>query len=63
MFGIIGFASWRYGKKVGRRCTKWFSVALMVYPYAIPQTWLLYVAGAALCAGLFFDPARAIKAD
>jgi len=27
----------------------------MLYPYAISQTWLLYVAGVALCAGLFFD--------
>lgn len=63
VFGIIGFAAWRYGKKAGRKWTKWLGVALMFYPYAISQTWLLYVVGAALCAGLFFDPARATKAD
>jgi chromate transport protein ChrA len=58
VFGIIGFAAWRYGKKAGRKWTKWLGVALMVYPYAISQTWLLYVAGVALCAALFFDPGR-----
>jgi hypothetical protein len=63
LFGIIGFAAYRYGKKVQRQWTKWLGVGLMLYPYAISQTWLLYVAGAALCAGLFFDPARSTKAD
>ena len=52
-FGIIGFAAYRYGKKAQRNTTKWLGVALMLYPYAISQTWLLYVAGAALCAGCF----------
>ncbi|HAL39316.1 MAG TPA: hypothetical protein DCP03_14900 [Polaromonas sp.] len=54
-FGLIGFAAYRYGKRVGRRLTKWLGVALMFYPYAIAQTWLLYVVGAILCAGLFID--------
>jgi hypothetical protein len=27
----------------------------MLYPYAIPQTWLLYVVGAALCVGALID--------
>jgi len=54
-FSIIGFAAWRYGKKTQRKTTKWLGVALMFYPYAVSQTWLLYVAGAAMCAWLFFD--------
>jgi hypothetical protein len=29
-------------------------VALMVYPYFISQTWMLYVIGLALCGGLYF---------
>ena len=63
VFGIIGFAAYRYGKKAQRSTTKWLGVALMLYPYAISQTWLLYVAGAALCAGLFLDRGRATKVD
>lgn len=54
-FGIVGFAAWRYGKKAERPRTKWLGVALMFYPYAVSQTWLLYGVGAALCAGLFLD--------
>lgn len=54
-FGLIGFAAYRYGKRAGRSLTKWLGVALMLYPYAIAQTWLLYVVGAVLCAGLFID--------
>ena len=63
VFGIIGFAAYRYGKKVQRKATKWLGVALMVYPYAISQTWLLYVVGAALCAGLFYDRGRGTEVD
>jgi hypothetical protein len=54
-FGLIGFAAYRYGKRVGRQLTKWLGMALMLYPYAIAQTWLLYVVGTILCAGLFID--------
>jgi hypothetical protein len=61
IFGIIGFAAYRYGKKSERKLTKWLGVALMVYPYAVSQTWLLYVAGIALCAGIFLDHSRATR--
>ena len=54
VFGIIGIAAYRYGKKTERKTTKWIGVALMLYPYAISETWLMYVVGAGLCAGLFF---------
>jgi len=54
-FGLIGFAAYRYGKRAGRNLTRWLGVALMLYPYAIAQTWLLYGIGAILCAGLFID--------
>ncbi|SFN29004.1 hypothetical protein [Variovorax sp. OV329] len=55
LFGLIGIAVYRHGKRAGRVRSKWLGVALMLYPYAIPQTWLLYVVGAALCVGVFFD--------
>ena len=63
VFGIIGIAAYRYGKKNQRKMTKWLGVALMLYPYAISETWLMYVVGAGLCAGLFFDRGGATKGD
>ncbi len=55
IFGLAGIAAYRYGKKVGRPRTRWIGVALMLYPYAISQTWLLYVLGIALCGAVFWD--------
>jgi hypothetical protein len=54
VFGIIGFAAYRYGKKTARAKVKWIGVALMFYPYVISGPWLLYVVGAGLCIGLYF---------
>jgi hypothetical protein len=54
VFGLIGFAAFRYGRKCDRRVPLWLGVALMLYPYAISQTALLYAVGTALCVGLFF---------
>jgi hypothetical protein len=53
LFGIIGFAAYRYGKKASLPTAKWIGVALMLYPYAISETWLLYLVGACLCVGLY----------
>ncbi len=55
LFGLLGYAAWRYGKRAGRGLTRWLGVALMLYPYAIAQTWLLYLIGFSLCAGVLFD--------
>lgn len=52
-FGIIGFVAYRYGKKMSLPAPKWIGVALMFYPYAISQTWLLYTMGVGLCIGLY----------
>ena len=57
VFGLIGLAAFRHGRKRGRRRTLWLGVALMVYPYAISRTWLLYIVGLALCGALFLDRA------
>jgi hypothetical protein len=53
LFGIVGFAAYRYGKKSGNSHTKWIGVALMFYPYAVSPTWLLYLIGCGLCAALY----------
>ena len=54
LFGIIGYAAYRYGKKTSLVVPKWTGIALMLYPYAISETWLLYFVGAGLCLGLYF---------
>jgi hypothetical protein len=53
LFGIIGLAAFTYGKK----STKWkpmiIGVVLMIFPYAVDETWLVYAIGVALCAALY----------
>ncbi|MDB5823699.1 MAG: hypothetical protein JWR21_2403 [Herminiimonas sp.] len=54
LFGILGYAAYRYGKKSSLSIPKWLGVALMLYPYAVSDTTLLYIIGALLCAGVYF---------
>jgi len=55
VFGLIGWAAFRFGRKRARPRTAWLGIALMLYPYAISRTWLLYLVGAALCGGIWLD--------
>lgn len=55
VFGIIGMVAFAYGKRTQHRRTLWLGVALMFYPYAVSQTWLLYALGAALTAGVWWE--------
>jgi hypothetical protein len=55
LFGILGYAAYRHGKKVDKPRTRWLGVALMLYPYGVSTTWVLYAVGAALCAGVWLD--------
>lgn len=54
LFGVAGFAAYRYGKKNQLAKPRWIGLALMLYPYAISDTWLLYGIGCALCGLLYF---------
>ena len=54
VFGIVGAVAWRHGRRAGLPRPKWLGIALMLYPYATPQTWQLYLVGAALCTWLYF---------
>ncbi|WP_426101003.1 hypothetical protein [Massilia sp. TSP1-1-2] len=54
LFGLIGFAAFRYGKRTGNMAVMLIGVVLMVYPYAVSETWVLYAAGAALCGALYW---------
>lgn len=42
LFGLIGFAAWRYGKRMSRNRLKWTGVALILYPDAISSSALRY---------------------
>lgn len=53
LFGIVGYAAYRRGKLVLRSELKWTGVALMVYPYAVSETWMMWSVGVALCAWLY----------
>ena len=54
VFGIFGYAAYRYGKKSSNNPSKWLGIALMLYPYLISETWQLYAIGTALCGAVFF---------
>jgi hypothetical protein len=54
VFSFVGFAAYRYGKKLSRPYPKWIGIGLMLYPYAVAQTWMLYAVGIGLCASLLF---------
>ena len=53
VFGLIGFAAYRYGKARSLNIVKWIGVVLMLYPYAISSTLLLYVVGCGLCIAAY----------
>ena len=53
LFGSAGFAAFVYGKKSANWKPMTIGALLMVYPYFIQETWLLYAIGVALCVGLF----------
>lgn len=52
-FGIVGYAAYRHGKKSALPIVKWIGIVLMLYPYAVSSTWLLYAIGCALCLGAY----------
>ncbi len=57
MFGLVGLAAWRIGRRREQPRAVWIGLTLMLYPYLIGSTWLLYSVGFALCALLWFSRA------
>lgn len=53
VFGLIGYVAFRRGRKTSTTALTWIGVALMIYPYAVSQTWLLWTVGVALCVWLY----------
>ena len=52
-FGILGLAAFQRGRKTSRSALIWTGVALMIYPYGVPQTWLLWAIGLALTCWVY----------
>jgi hypothetical protein len=55
LFSIVGMVAWAHGKRTKRPTAKWLGLGLMLYPYAVPQTWLLYLVGAVLSAWVAWE--------
>lgn len=53
LFGLIGVIAYRYGKKNARNYVKWLGIALMLYPYLVPSTWMMYIIGLGLCGACY----------
>ena len=53
LFGIIGLFAYRQGRKTSVSTLTWAGIALMLYPYGISQTWMLWLVGIAL-SGLVY---------
>ncbi len=49
LFGILGYVAFRRGRKVAKPTLVWIGVVMMLYPYVVSQTWLLWVLGVLLC--------------
>jgi hypothetical protein len=54
VFGLVGFAAFRYGKKNGEPRPLFLGIALMAYGYFISNVWVSLAIGAVLTLLLFF---------
>ena len=54
LFGSIGLGYFLYGKKQRSVVPLVCGIALMVYPYFVPNTLLAFAIGIALTAALYF---------
>jgi hypothetical protein len=53
LFGIIGWLAFRRGRKTSVAVLTWSGVALMLYPYGVSETWILWLVGITL-SGLVY---------
>ena len=54
LFGVAGLFAYYWGKRRQRTTTRWLGLALMLYPYVVPQTWALYAVGVTLSGAAWF---------
>ena len=48
LFGLWGCVACRRGRRTAAPALTWPGLALMLYPYGVSQTWLLWTLGSAL---------------
>lgn len=53
IFGIIGYVAFRHGRKLFRTDLTIAGVVLMLYPYFVSETWMIWSVGAALTGRVF----------
>ncbi|NML43327.1 hypothetical protein HHL11_06160 [Ramlibacter sp. G-1-2-2] len=55
VFSVVGYVAYRRGRKSGNTALTWIGVATMLYSYVVPQTWLLWLIGAAATGWIWFE--------
>ena len=58
LFGLLGWAVFRKGRRDEQRRLVWIGLALMLYPYAVSETWVLWAVGAGLTALAYWSGRR-----
>lgn len=54
IFGLVGFAAFRHGKRNGEPRQLFLGIALMAYGYFVTNVWVSLAVGAVLTLLLFF---------
>jgi hypothetical protein len=54
LFGLVGFAAFRYGKKNSEPRPLFIGIALMAYGYFVSNAWVSLAIGSVLTLALFF---------
>jgi len=54
IFGLVGLAAFRYGRKNDEPRPLFLGIALMAYGYFVTNAWVSLAIGTALTIGLFF---------
>jgi MFS family permease len=54
LFGLVGFAAFRYGRKNAEPRPLMLGIALMAYGYFVSNPWVSLAIGSALTLALFF---------
>jgi len=54
VFGLIGYAAWRYGGKQQSLRHRLLGLSLMLFPYFVGEAWSLAAIGTALSVFLFW---------
>ena len=54
LFGLVGFAAFRYGRKNSEPRPLFIGVALMAYGYFVTNAWVSLAIGSALTLARFF---------